>query len=135
VNHISHHSEKQLSNYAEPLLILRGIACLMVVVSHCNPPRHSIIYQNYDFSWLIFAPGYVSVWIFFCLSGYLIGKAFYLERYQINPSGVLNFWRNRCVRIPIFTSTIPIEAFLSRLTGATILSIVLSTCTYYLEVV
>jgi peptidoglycan/LPS O-acetylase OafA/YrhL len=107
VKHISHHSEKQSSNYADPLLILRGIACLMVVASHCNPPRHSIIYQNYDFSWLIFAPGNMSVWIFFCLSGYLIGKAFYLERYQISPSGVLSFWRNRCVRIlPLYSFAI-----------------------------
>jgi peptidoglycan/LPS O-acetylase OafA/YrhL len=107
VEYIHHHSEKQLSNDADPLLILRGIACLMVVVSHCNPPRHSIVYQNYDLIWLIFAPGGVSVWIFFCLSGYLIGKAFYLERYQINLLGILNFWRNRCVRIlPLYSFAI-----------------------------
>jgi peptidoglycan/LPS O-acetylase OafA/YrhL len=33
---------------------------------------------------------------------------------------------------PIFTSNIPIVAFLMRLTGAVIISIVLSICTYYL---
>ncbi len=86
-------------NRLDALLALRGLACLMVVTIHCDPPRNSIIYQGYDLSWLIFSHGAVAVWIFFCLSGYLMGKAFYTERYTPDVPGVINFWRNRALRI------------------------------------
>ncbi|OUL17465.1 acyltransferase [Nostoc sp. 106C] len=87
------------TNHLDTLLALRGFACLMVVILHCNPPRNSIIYQNYDFSWIILSHGFVAVWIFFVLSGYLMGKAFYAERYTFDLPGVINFWRNRILRI------------------------------------
>lgn len=86
-------------NHLDALLALRGLACLMVVVIHCSPPRTSIIYKSFDLSWLTFSHGAVAVWIFFCLSGYLMGKAFYTERYNSDVLGVLNFWRNRALRI------------------------------------
>ena len=86
-------------NRLDALLALRGLACLMVVVIHCGPPRNAIIYQEYDLSWLIFSHGAIAVWIFFCLSGYLMGKAFYTERYTPDVPGVINFWRNRAIRI------------------------------------
>ncbi|MFB2834359.1 acyltransferase family protein [Floridanema evergladense] len=83
----------------DPLLSLRGFACLMVVVAHSIPPKFTIYYHNYDLTWLIFSPGGVAVRIFFCLSGYLIGKAFYNQRYTTQLSGLINFWRNRALRI------------------------------------
>jgi peptidoglycan/LPS O-acetylase OafA/YrhL len=86
-------------NHLDVLLALRGFACLMVVIIHCNPPRNSIIYQGFDLSWLSFSHGMVAVWIFFCLSGYLMGKCFYAERYSADVNGVINFWRNRALRI------------------------------------
>ena len=90
---------KDRSNRLDALLALRGFACLMVVISHCTPPRASIIYRQFDFSWLIFSSGMVAVWIFFCLSGYLMGKAFYTQRYTADVPGVIDFWRNRGIRI------------------------------------
>ena len=87
------------SNRLDSLLALRGFACLMVVISHCNPPRYAVFYKNYDLTWLTFSFGFVGVWIFFCLSGYLMGKAFFTERYTVDKAGVLNFWRNRALRI------------------------------------
>ncbi|QXE21500.1 putative acyltransferase domain protein [Richelia sinica FACHB-800] len=87
------------SNRVDALLALRSFACLIVVISHCNPPRNGIIYKQYDLSWLIFSHGGIGVWIFFCLSGYLMGKVFYTQRYTINVPGVINFWRNRILRI------------------------------------
>jgi peptidoglycan/LPS O-acetylase OafA/YrhL len=87
------------NNHLDALLALRGFACLMVVIHHCTPPRNSLIYHGYDFSWLIFSYGWVAVWIFFVLSGYLMGKAFYLERYTDDVPGTINFWRNRIFRI------------------------------------
>ncbi len=86
-------------NRLDALLALRGLACLMVVTFHCNPPRNSIIYHGFDLSWLTFSHGAVAVWIFFSLSGYLIGKAFYAERYTPDVPGAINFWRNRAIRI------------------------------------
>ncbi|MBF2015486.1 MAG: acyltransferase [Rivularia sp. T60_A2020_040] len=86
-------------NRLDALLALRGFACLMVVIIHCAPPRKSIIYKEFDFSWLMFSHGAVAVWIFFVLSGYLMGKAFYIQRYTADIVGVMRFWRNRILRI------------------------------------
>jgi len=97
------HSEpqqlKDTYNRLDALLVLRGFACFMVVINHCAVPRGSIIYKTYDFTWILSSSGEVAVWIFFVLSGYLMGKAFYSERYTINTSGLLNFFRNRSLRI------------------------------------
>ena len=86
-------------NQVDALLVLRAFACLMVVILHCSPPRDSIVYQGMDVSWLIFSNAFVAVWIFFALSGYLMGKAFYTGRYPVDFSGILGFWRNRALRI------------------------------------
>ncbi|MGF1674023.1 MAG: acyltransferase family protein [Rivularia sp. (in: cyanobacteria)] len=86
-------------NRLDALLALRGFACLMVVIIHCAPPRKSIIYKGFDVSWLMFSHGAVAVWIFFVLSGYLMGKAFYNQRYTADIVGVMSFWRNRVLRI------------------------------------
>ena len=87
------------SNRLDALLALRGFACLMVVVIHCAPPRESIIYKGFDLSWLMFSHGAIAVWIFFVLSGYLMGKVFYTRRYTTDIAGVTKFWRNRVLRI------------------------------------
>lgn len=98
---------KKTSNRLDALLSLRGFACLMVVIAHCDPPRSAIFYQNYDLSWLLFSAGGVAVRIFFCLSGYLMGKAFYTERYAINVPGLIKFFRNRALRIfPLYYFTV-----------------------------
>ncbi|MEO1430081.1 MAG: acyltransferase [Cyanobacteria bacterium J06633_8] len=87
------------NNRLDALLALRGFACLMVVTIHCAPPRKSIIYDDIDLSWLMFSHGAIAVWIFFVLSGYLMGKVFYTKRYAVDIAGVIKFWRNRILRI------------------------------------
>ncbi len=87
------------NNRLDALLALRGFACLMVVTIHCAPPRKSIIYNDIDLSWLMFSHGAIAVWIFFVLSGYLMGKVFYTKRYTVDIAGVIKFWRNRVLRI------------------------------------
>jgi hypothetical protein len=42
-------------NQLDALLVLRGFACLMVVILHSSPPRNAIFLQNYDLSWLLLA--------------------------------------------------------------------------------
>ncbi len=101
------YSNLRSSNRVDALLALRAFACLMVVVIHCTPPRDTIQLYHTDFSWLFFSHGLVAVWIFFCLSGYLMGKAFYSDRYELSCKGVLNFWRNRALRIlPLYSFNI-----------------------------
>ncbi|MEY3869354.1 MAG: acyltransferase family protein [Microcoleaceae cyanobacterium] len=90
---------KTTFNHVDALLALRGIACLIVVFFHCSIPSQSIIYQKYDFSWVLLGDGQVAVGVFFCLSGYLMGKAFYTQRYEANVSGFTQFIINRALRI------------------------------------
>jgi peptidoglycan/LPS O-acetylase OafA/YrhL len=102
---------KPLDRHIDVLLALRGLACLMVVVAHCDPPRDSLVYHtsglSYDFSWLLFSAGGVAVRIFFCLSGYLMGKAFYTKRYLFDRVGIFQFFRNRILRIfPLYYFTV-----------------------------
>jgi peptidoglycan/LPS O-acetylase OafA/YrhL len=86
-------------NRVDALLIMRAWACFMVTVMHCTAPRDSIVYEGVNLSWLVFSNGFVAVWIFFALSGYLMGKAFYSDRYSLSPGGIFNFWRNRALRV------------------------------------
>lgn len=84
----------------------------MVVIAHCNPPRAFLVYHTFDLSWLLFSAGGVAVRIFFCLSGYLMGKAFYTKRYTVNRSGILNFWRNRALRVlPLYYFSVLVTGF------------------------
>ncbi|MGB3535416.1 MAG: acyltransferase [Microcoleaceae cyanobacterium] len=90
---------KRTTNQADPLLILRGLACLVVVLFHCTVPRALIVYEDYNFTWLLLGDGIVAVWVFFALSGYLMGKAFYTQRYTPTVKGVTQFFINRALRI------------------------------------
>jgi peptidoglycan/LPS O-acetylase OafA/YrhL len=93
------------NNYLDPLLALRAFACLIVVFLHCYgtlPQKdwaNILNVKTYNLSWLFHAPAWVGVWVFFCLSGYLMGKAFYTGRYSSDGLGTLNFWKNRIIKI------------------------------------
>lgn len=87
------------ANSLDPLLALRGLACVVVVFFHCHIARHVVVYENYDFSWLFLGHGTAAVWVFFCLSGYLMGKVFYTRRYVLDVPGVCKFFWNRALRI------------------------------------
>lgn len=98
-------------NRVDALLTLRGFACLMVVIIHCQPPREVLIWLGYDWSWLLFSAGGSAVGMFFCLSGYLMGKAFYTRRYACTVGGTLQFWANRALRIlPLYYGVVLIQA-------------------------
>jgi peptidoglycan/LPS O-acetylase OafA/YrhL len=90
---------KPQANRLDVLLAIRAIACFFVVVAHCSPPRNAVVFQGYDLSWLFFAAGGAYLRTFFCLSGYLMGKLFYTGRYQLSWNGILQFWRNRVLRV------------------------------------
>jgi peptidoglycan/LPS O-acetylase OafA/YrhL len=103
--------EHQLSGLPSPqpqivppfdgLLALRGLACSIVILMHCLSPavRKTLQVRNIDFSWIFFGHGFAGVWIFFTLSGYLMGKAFFTQRYDLSYQGFSKFYRNRAIRI------------------------------------
>jgi len=103
---------------ADPLLTLRGFACLMVLVGHGT----LVVFLPSNFDDLVRAPSlyrlvtpspWVGVWVFFVLSGYLMGKGFYGGRYAIDRAGILRFYRNRLLRIaPIYWSAVLIVALI-----------------------
>ena len=71
--------------HKDNLLILRGIACLTVVVSHLSPTL--IVY------------GFEAVWLFFMLSGFLLTQGFLTGRF----SAARQFYINRAKRLlPVF---------------------------------
>lgn len=87
----------------DPLLFLRAAACIFVLFQHgagvAFPPTNleKIIWQ--DFIWLLYPSAWVGVWIFFTLSGYLMGKGFFNGRYNLSADGILSFYRNRILKI------------------------------------
>ena len=80
------------------ILIVRGILAISVLVWHCG----GYLYPINELSFLMI-PGRMAVWLFFVLSGYLIGSGFKSGRYAFNSKGILDFYRNRLLRImPLF---------------------------------
>ncbi len=100
-------------NRLDALLTLRGIACCLVIVAHCGPPRESLGLAGIDWSWLMFAPGGVAVRVFFGLSGYLMGKGFYTQRYRLDRPGILRYFQNRATRIlPLYYACVLLSGWL-----------------------
>jgi len=82
--------------------ILRGIAILFIFL-----PHYIIAQKYFNISQIFIYPldglSWAGVWIFFILSGYLIGKNFYNGRYSTDSHGILKFYGKRFLRIaPIY---------------------------------
>lgn len=92
-------------NSVDMLMILRAFACFLVIIQHSFGFLPKEAWTNVlnighsHLTWLIFSPAWVGVWIFFILSGYLMGKGFYTHRYPASKKGSVNFWINRAIRI------------------------------------
>lgn len=85
------------------LLGLRAFACLLVLFGH-----HFFVvvpFTNGPFGvrQLLRSCPWAGVWVFFSLSGYLMGKGFISGRYPLTPDGLGLFFRNRALRIlPVY---------------------------------
>ncbi len=88
---------KQLRDIDDPLLMPRSFAFFCVVVTHCFIIFKPEIRSSWGF--LLRGCGPTGMVIFFCLSGYLMGKAFYSSRYSPDPAGIKSFYVNRAFRI------------------------------------
>jgi peptidoglycan/LPS O-acetylase OafA/YrhL len=92
------------TGYGDPLLSLRAFACAVVLIGHGATITFApadIVRQASESRafWLLFPLPWAGVWIFFTLSGYLMGKGFFTGRYQFSRDGMLRFYRNRLLRL------------------------------------
>lgn len=97
----------------DPLMGLRAFACGLVLLGHyfmvVYPPAHADQFTRSSRTVLILlsASPWGGVWVFFTLSGYLMGKGFTRGRYTLDEPGFVLYLRNRMLRIaPIYYTSI-----------------------------
>lgn len=102
----------------DPLLGIRALACLNVFIGHwflnAFKPTISLAipYESVVRTLVSFSP-WGGVWIFFTLSGYLMGKGFVTTRHNLTRNGIKKFYIHRIRRIfPIYFSVVCIVAVL-----------------------
>ncbi len=80
----------------------------MVLMGHAfmvefPPANLQQLVQGNSLIWLLTASPWAGVWVFFTLSGYLMGKGFFSGRYTLDDSSLYQFFANRILRIlPIY---------------------------------
>lgn len=56
-----------------------------------------------DRTWFLQTPAWGAVWLFFLISGYLIGKGFYTNRYHTNMKGIIDYYLGRFFKVALPT--------------------------------
>jgi len=93
------------------LLIVRGLAAISVIYWHLG----GYVDRDEYFASFFIIPGRLAVWIFFMMSGYLIGYGLIYGRYQSTFKSIRNFWFNRLLRLyPIFLTISVLAIFISK---------------------
>lgn len=96
----------------DPLLTLRAFAVVQVLMGHlfmCVFVSYRLPGRLEEEPWLcVLTPcPWAGVWVFFTLSGYLMGKGFYSGRYSCDPQRVYRYLSNRFLRIvPVYVSAV-----------------------------
>lgn len=91
--------EKDLyTNKIDIFCLLRVVAILCVFFLHADL-LVSATHVNTKFHWSILTPAWSGIWILIILSGYLLGKGFYTNKYKTDVNGMKFFWINRFIRI------------------------------------
>jgi peptidoglycan/LPS O-acetylase OafA/YrhL len=102
----------------DPLLTLRAFACLLVLLGHYFAvvyPVGDLVATLDDHPWygMLTSCPWAGVWVFYCLSGYLMGKGFFQGRYSLSAYGLRRFYTNRLLRIyPVYVTAIVIVGLL-----------------------
>lgn len=106
-----------IGNY-DPLLLLRAFACFFVIWGHdvliiFSRADTSSRDNMYNLKWIFNSSPWAGVWVFFVLSGYLMGKVFFSNKYTFSSDGIFRFYRNRLYRIvPVYLFVLVIVAIL-----------------------
>ena len=91
--------------FFDPLMGIRALACLMVLMGHYFIivfPFSTVGVSNTT-QILLHSSPWAGVWLFFALSGFLMGKGFVGHRYTLDEAGYRSFMRNRVLRIaPVY---------------------------------
>jgi peptidoglycan/LPS O-acetylase OafA/YrhL len=100
-----------------PLLVLRGFAATAILLYHMQYPWVEIpTILNMDLKWITSANGFVFVWVFFILSGYLAGKGFNTHRYSYTVKSLIRYILKRFLRIaPYYYVIVIVNYFISGL--------------------
>jgi peptidoglycan/LPS O-acetylase OafA/YrhL len=92
-----------LKNVNDPLLIIRIFGFFCVVATHCTIHYDWILktldLKHKPWEFLLMGCAHSGMVIFFCLSGYLMGKAFFSKRYSPDAHGIKSFYLNRILRV------------------------------------
>ena len=90
--------DKYIFNKIDIFNFLRGIAILCVLGLHTP----ILVVNNFDIKTYPFyfnTPAWLAMWMFFFLSGYLLGKGFFNNKYEITKNGIFKFYCSRLIRI------------------------------------
>ncbi len=114
--------------YSDFLLVLRAFAGFVVVVIHVYGGLVTSAALNESLlragpiglTWLLSGAGQAGVYVFFTLSGYLMGKGFALGRYPRSAGGAAAFYWARFLRIyPLFAFYLLVMITLGRMNAPT----------------
>lgn len=94
----------------DSLMGLRALAAVMVLLGHYFALVFALPKPQAGLQWILYSLmegcPYAGVWVFFTLSGYLMGKGF-RSRYQLTEEGIFAFYRNRMLRIlPLYVGAL-----------------------------
>lgn len=113
--------ERGFARKNDLLLVIRAFACFVVVLTHVfgtTAPEHwtsLVAVGTHNITWLFYSVAWIGMWIFFTLSGYLMGKAFFSNRYSPTYRGILSFYYNRFLRIvPLYCVALFVVVFFAR---------------------
>lgn len=99
----------QGKNYVHPLNVYRTIAVMIVFLLHTFLFSSQLGFSYSVKTWFLKTPAWAGVWLFFLLSGYLIGKGFISGRYKeggkYTVKSILRFYMKRLIKVGVPTWT------------------------------
>lgn len=89
----------------QSICILRICAALTVFFLHTWIVTNNLagINNTWDKLFFLKTPAWGGVWIFFVISGYLAGRGFILERYNLSMKSILHFYLDKLIKVGIPT--------------------------------
>ena len=92
--------EKKYQNKVDIFNFLRVFALFCIIGIHSKLVIELFVpYMQNQFSVFVYTPAWTEIGIFFILSGYLLGKGFYKNKYTTDIKGMLSFWLTRLIRV------------------------------------